>query len=208
MLIKDPYRDVCESILPYLKKDDNEHELPDDTVLYRVADQFDVYFVVMLHEPGWPDPHAETTEVVLTERQRKRWRVKLDTIVDRAGWNGGDIAIWDWPRVMEGLDLYEYPDHNDHWVSHIIHPGCLLEHTDAPDPKTVMIPTTRTVFIAGLSDLRAQKQMFLRSVEIAAGKTPLTKRPLIIDDKWKRWNVLPDEENPFVDEYRQQFGPL
>ncbi len=206
MLIEAPYRDVCESILPYLKKDRNEHDLPDDAVLFRVADQFDVYFVV--HLTDWSRPSDDWPEFVLTERQRKRWRVKLETVVDRAGWNGGDIAIWDWPRVMEGLDLFEYPDYEDGWVSHIISPGCLLEHTAVPHPATVMIPNAETVYLAGLSDLRAQKQMFQRSVEIAAGKTPLTKRPLIIDDKWKRWNILPDEENPFVDEYRQQFGPL
>lgn len=200
-MIPASFKVTQDQIFPELGGGSSQRPLPDDAVLLRIADQFDVHFVAYLE-----DDKGVESEVVITKPQLKRWRVKLETLADAAGWNGGQTAIWGWPAVNDELRLFQYPDNDEYWISHIVSPGCLLEHTDVPNPPIVMIPNPTTIFIAGLPDHDAQALLLELSIKAAGNKSPVTCRPIVIDNKWEKWNLVPDAENPFAKEYQRHFG--
>lgn len=176
-------------------------EVPEDAVLLRIADQFDVHFVACVE-----DEEGEREDIIITHAQMKRWRIKQKRLTQTAGWNNCDVAIWTWPHVEDDIRLFRYPEPNEHWIGHIITPGGLLEHTDVSDPPSIMIPNPTTVLIAGLHDRQAQDLLLELSVKEVGSQGPLTRRPLVIDKKWENWNLVPDAENPLAAEYQKHFG--
>lgn len=181
------------------------HDVPTDAALFVIAGRLRVHFYVALDLVG-ELPDSDEQDLVVTAEHVSRWRIKLETLVQTAGWNSGEIAVWDWSQVVAGVPLKRYPDRDTSWIAHLVSPGCLLEHADVPPRPIVMVADPRTVFLTGTGSIEGQRLMLRRTLETCRGNQPLTPRPLVIDDQWSAWEELCEDENPLAAEYALHFG--
>jgi hypothetical protein len=190
--------EACNHLYCVLVTDKVRRQLPLDVILQSIAGQLDVCFKV-----SGPDG-----EFMVAPEHLTRWKVSQEKLAQTAGWNGGQVAVWDWPPVKKGVRLFQYPDKDPHWINHIVAPGCLLEHTDVPNTPIIMVPNDNKVFIAGSADREAQQLMLDKCLGLCRKSLPLTKRPLAIGKKWKYWEIFPDKDNPLAAEYKKAFGKV
>ena len=199
------WKESAERVLCCLVGHECRHEIGPDAALISIADQLQVHFYLLLDLSG-DAAEDGSSELVITASHLSRWRIKLKTLADTAGWNSGEVAVWAWPRVAEGVPLNAYPDHDTGWIAHLVSPGCLLEHADVPYRPIVMVADARTAFLTGTGSIEGQELMLRRTLEACGDRRPLTRRPLVIDDRWTAWHELPDDENPLSREYARHFG--
>jgi hypothetical protein len=192
------WNDACESVYCRLVTAKTRSQLKASDFVLSIAGQLDVVFEA-----------TDSEQKCLIQRaDLRRWKITGETLAKAAGWNGVNFASWQWPAVKEGTRLFRYPDKDSYWISHVVNPGCLLEHTDVPNPAIIMVANEQVVFIAGLPDVAAQRLMLDQVQKLCRKKAPLTKVPLVIDAKWRKWKLLPDKQNPLVQEYKNAFGEV
>jgi hypothetical protein len=82
-----------------------------------------------------------------------QWNVSEDEASRTAGWNGAQLAVWDWRRLAENVGLLQYPDNDSYWISHVLDPGCLLGHAGVEGTPLLMAASPTIVFLTGSEDV-------------------------------------------------------
>lgn len=193
---------VRESLIAFFVPEKERGRLGGDVVTFTVAGILTARFEAVVHDParhGW-------LEFEVTEAERDRWGVDTAALAKAAGWNSTSSS--EWPAIAEGVRVYAYPEGDSDWISHLLAPSPLLEHSDRPDPGIMMVATPTKAFLAGSGDAGGERLLLEAATEACGGRPPLTKRPLVVNEGWTGWSLLPDDRNLLAAEYARRFGPV
>ena len=166
----------------------------DESVRLVIGGQFAAYFYVSLNDGP---------EFVVTKQHMQRWGITVETLVKQT--TDDPLTTFDWPRVQDGINLYANNDYEEGWLPHVIDPGCMLSHKEVEGRPIIFIPGPGDCLVTGTGEPEGLRCLLHEAIRRCAGKFPLTRRPLIINDDWTKWETWPDSENPLADEFRRHF---